>query len=623
MKESLNNADRVAIFRIVAIYTFFSVLWIYLSDEAIAILIHDPAILLHFSLFKGFLFIALTSYLLTHLIASDIRTYRNTERDLRESEERYRQLFENAPDAIFVHDGSKFTFANEAARHLFGAVSPEQLLGKSVLERVCPDVREMVKERARLLLESRTVIPLSELCLIRLDGTAIEVEIVGASITSQGNPAILIIARDITVKKRMESELRETAKRLNKAQEIAHVGSWELDVVNNVLTWSDEVYRIFGLKPEEFGATYEAFMESVHPDDRLAVDAAYSGSLQEGRNTFEIEHRVVRKQSGKIRYVHEKCEHIRDETGRIIHSIGMAHDITERKQAEEALQKLNEELEIRVAERTKELEQSRTELKVQNLELQSAYEKLKLETAERLKMVEELRRKDQLMIQQSRMAAMGEMLGNIAHQWRQPLNVVGLKIQAIGLSYELGGFNKDLLDDSIAKAMDILQHMSQTIDDFRDITAPDKEKTVFKVDEVIARMLFLIEETFRERGIAIEISTRSDPQVNGYPNEFIQVLLNILMNAKDAFLERRIENARLTVRSWVENGKAVVTVTDNAGGIEEPILNKIFDAYFTTKGLGKGTGVGLFMAKTIIEKNMGGRLAVRNTNGGAEFRIEV
>jgi PAS domain S-box-containing protein len=131
--------------------------------------------------------------------------------------------------------------------------------------------------------------------------------------------------------------LLESEQRLERSQEIAHLGSWELDLLNNILTWSDEVYRIFGFKPQEFGATYDTFIETVHPDDRTAVDAAYSGSIRENRDTYEIEHRIVRKSTGEIRTVHEKCAHIRDSSGRVIKSIGMVHDITERKQAEEAL----------------------------------------------------------------------------------------------------------------------------------------------------------------------------------------------------------------------------------------------------------------------------------------------
>lgn len=151
---------------------------------------------------------------------------------------------------------------------------------------------------------------------------------------------------EIEERKKADILLLENKARLERSQEIAHLGSWELDIVKNELLWSDEVYRIFGLTPGESGATYEAFLESVHPDDRDAVDNAFSSSVKENKNTYEIEHRIIRRGTGEIRFVCEKCQHFRDETGRIVRSIGMVHDITERKITENELKESKEKLNI-------------------------------------------------------------------------------------------------------------------------------------------------------------------------------------------------------------------------------------------------------------------------------------
>jgi PAS domain S-box-containing protein len=143
------------------------------------------------------------------------------------------------------------------------------------------------------------------------------------------------LARSLAERDRLTSSLQS-------AQKMARLGSWELDLTRNELTWSDEVFRIFGLEPQEFGATYEAFLERVHEDDREAVDDAYASSVREGRDLYTIEHRVVRKDSGEIRTVLERCQHMRDEAGQIVRSIGMVHDITESKQAEQALRQSEE-----------------------------------------------------------------------------------------------------------------------------------------------------------------------------------------------------------------------------------------------------------------------------------------
>jgi PAS domain S-box-containing protein len=715
---------------------------------------------------RGMAYLMKFADLISKLSYSNVKSARSlAERDvlmgsLVQAKEEWERTFDAVPDLIAILDERhRVVRANRAMAERLG-MTPDQCTGKVCYEVVhglgcapefCPHVRTLADGR-----EAEAEVHES-----RLGGDFL---VTTTPLTDEEGRRVgtVHVARDITDRKRAEEALRESEERLNRAQEIAHLGSWELDLLNNSLTWSDEVYRIFGLRPQEFAATYEAFLESVHPDDRAAVDAAYSSSLHVGKDTYEIEHRVIRKLTGEVRVVHEKCEHIRDESGRVIRSVGMVHDITEQIRFEDEIKRriavriginmiLDQALKCGTDEDVagaaltvaQELTGSRFGFigeigpeglmhdiaisdtgweacamhdrtgrrrppgsfhvhgiygrvlkdgksiitndpashpdsigtpeghpplaaflgvplllgdrtigmigvgnrdggygreELDSLEsvapaivealyrkraeeaLQRAHDELELKVEER---TAELREKDQMLLMQSRQAAMGEMIGNIAHQWRQPLNALSLIVQTLPLMREMGELSQEYLESIEERSMGIIKHMSQTIDDFRNYFRPDKEKLPFTLGQAVSRTLSLIEDSFKNRPIAVEVVKEEDPVITGYLNEYCQVLLNILINARDAFPEEIAENAKVVITMGTDNGRAVVTIADNAGGISDDVMDKIFDPYFTTKGPDKGTGVGLFMSKAIIEKNMGGRLTARNTGCGAEFRIEV
>jgi signal transduction histidine kinase len=258
--------------------------------------------------------------------------------------------------------------------------------------------------------------------------------------------------------------------------------------------------------------------------------------------------------------------------------------------------------------------------------------------------VEQRRQKEKMLIQQSKNAAMGEMIGAIAHQWRQPLNALGLIIQDIEDAHIFGQLNKDYIEDTVKRSMGQIQFMSDTIDSFRNFFRPAKNKVQFDVKEAVGGVITMFTAQLMANFIAYrfgslsggtlykdiaEVECESDTTVLSYENEFKQVVLNLMTNAKDAIIERR-EKGLMEEEGLIKiefcgtpEGKVIVRVSDNGGGIPPEIIDRIFEPYYTTKEQGKGTGIGLYMAKAIVEENMGGRLRAENNADGAVFTIEL
>jgi C4-dicarboxylate-specific signal transduction histidine kinase len=227
------------------------------------------------------------------------------------------------------------------------------------------------------------------------------------------------------------------------------------------------------------------------------------------------------------------------------------------------------------------------------------------------------------MAHQARLAAMGEMLSNIAHQWRQPLNNVSLLVQNLQLEYEGNTLTSGSCHDYVTDCMKALKFMSGTIDTFRAFYRPDKVQQTFAIFPAIADAVSLVVEELKSKGIAIETVNEHDPSVSGFRNEFSQVLLNIIVNAKEAILIRQSPTPLVKIVSSQRGESALVTITDNGGGVPPELMDKIFDPYFTTKFMSQGTGVGLYISKVIIEKHMGGSISIANNAAGAEVTIEI
>jgi C4-dicarboxylate-specific signal transduction histidine kinase len=211
---------------------------------------------------------------------------------------------------------------------------------------------------------------------------------------------------------------------------------------------------------------------------------------------------------------------------------------------------------------------------------------------------------------------MGEMISYIAHQWRQPLHLMNLLVQNLGPCVEQGQRAQ-----MVEQVMDLIQHMSVTIDDFRDFFRTDKAKEFFDLQEATRKIAAFVAADLEMHKIELVFDAENGLIVTGHANEYSHVLLNILNNARDVLLERGVSAPRIHIRLFREEDKKVVSVRDNAGGVPEHIIAKLFDPYFSTKE--NGTGIGLYISKIIVEKRLKGSLKVNNVDGGAEFRIEI
>ena len=504
-------------------------------------------------------------------------------RDLTEQRRREAELSllagiaKNMRDAVVVTDldARMLRYANDAERVL--GWTEAEVVGRNPEECFAADYpdgdREVHLARVKALLPSRI-----HARLLRKDGVRIDAEVtVGPRLDGSGKPVgYFSVIRDITERVQAREALLSERQRYESLVRIARDGIHVLDEHGNLVEANEAFLRMIGQPPEAVGRLHirdwdVQFTEAeIEPAVRAVIDHP---------SLFRTRHRHA---DGSLFDVEIHAGRV-DLEGRK-YSLAIARDISARVELERQLEALNHSLKDQVDQA-----------------------------------VAELRAKDQQLILQNRQAALGEMLDYIAHQWRQPLNVLGLLLFTLRSLSRRGELDEAAVEDTVVRGSRLVEKMSSTITDFHDFFRPHKDRQVFSVLAKLRETVALVEPSYRHVGIGLEIEAAGDLRLHGVANEYSQVLLNLLANARQAIMAAGVAHGKVTLDLGSRDGLTCLTVRDNGGGIPPAVFEKLFERYFTTRV--EGTGLGLYMSRQIVEQSFGGRLEARNVDGGAEFAV--
>ncbi len=377
------------------------------------------------------------------------------------------------------------------------------------------------------------------------------------------------IKKYLNVIRKNERRLREFNKQYALAIEGTNDGLWDWNIAEGTIYFSPRWKEMLGYKDDELKNEFETWESRVHPDDLEDALEEVAKAHANPEYEYHTVHRL-RHKNGSWVWVLDRGKTFFNEKGEAIRMVGFHTDITKEK-------------------------------------TQAA----------------ELHEQEEIMIAQSRHAAMGEMISMIAHQWRQPISVIAMDANNIQADIELDLLDNDELVEISKDIIKQTQELSQTIDDFREFFKPNRHPDEVHIKRVIDETLAIIGKSLKNNNISLALDIDVSVKIKTFSRELMQVLINIIKNAKEAFIDKDIDKQEIKIQLISYENSIKITVCDNAGGINKEIMDEIFNPYFTTKDEKNGTGLGLYMSKTIIEKHLKGTIIAFNKNSGVCFEIKL
>ncbi len=460
-------------------------------------------------------------------------------------------ITQETPNIILIknYDG-KFVFGNAKLASLYGT-TPEELIGK------CDKDFNPNKEQTDFYLQNiREIMDKNETETVYEESTDVITKeiryyksIKKPFLDANGEKHIIVVANDITDEQLEKKKIEEKEKRLDTALKIIGEGVWDWNLTTNMVKHNQQWCDMFFVDDSKLEHHLDFFASMIYSDDAEVVFMKIQQSLKE-KKFYKSEHRILCK-DGSIKWVEDRGEIIEcDNEGNPTRMIGCVRDITD---------------------------------------------------------TIKLHEKEKLLEKQSRLATLGEMIGNIAHQWRQPLSVISTLASSVNVYNTLKTLDEKTIEKSMGTIVEQTEYLSNTINDFRNFIKNDRNKQNFSIVSMIRKSLSIANASLSKHYVQVVVNIEDDAVCNGFESEILQSILNILNNAKDV-LVKNIENEEkrfIFIKTEMVDDGITIHIKDNAGGVPEAIMDKLFEPYFTTKGNDEGTGLGLYMCKNIIEDSLG------------------